>query len=149
MLTRSGDIDKKLLLDVVDEYGKTYTSADMEQGSYNSFFHEKMGNMLQGIVTKYDYTDQELTTLTIGISKGAEGTYAVEIASSERDMEEYGVEAAYSERRGHDMFVGMAQQVESAYKLNDREYNHPIKSASERTINPIVLQKTGNNGNNG
>ena len=150
LLTRSGTMDKGLLLDVVGAYADTYTFRDMEDGGYNSSFHEKMGKMMEGIVIKYDYTDQEVSDLTSRLAKGAEGTYAVEITSSERDMEEYGDVAAYSERRGHDLFQDMARSIRRAYSPADERYDwyEPKSNQTKKAVSPIILTKNGGKGGN-
>ncbi len=141
LLTCSGNIDKKLLLDVADAYGKTYTAEDIDNSNFNEGFHNKFTNMLAHIVTKYDYSYEEIKELTHHIAKGGEGKYSVSI--SENDYDEYGVTAAYSEKRGHDVFRHMAQAIENAHSpINDRDDIHPIKTTPKKEINPIVLQKT-------
>ncbi len=140
LLTRSGSMNKQLLSDVVEVYGETYTADEMNNSQYNALFHDKMTKMLQHVVTEYDYTDNEVSDLTHRISKGAEGTYEIAINDSERDMEEYGVEAAYSEKRGHEIFRNMAMIVRNTYApVHDREDRY--KSSDSKTISPIVLRK--------
>ncbi len=146
LMTRSGDIDKELVLDVASTYADTYTAKALDEGLYNSSFHEKMTRMFQHIVTEYDYSAGEVNELTHRLSKGAEKSYDVSISSN--DYEEYGMEAAYSEKRGHELFQDMARSIDVAYtQMGDISYrNDSIPVA--KSVLPIVLQKTGG-GNSG
>ena len=148
VLVQDGKVDKPLLLDVADAYAGMYTSKEMDRDAYNADFHEKMTRMMQSIVTNFDFTDAEVRDLTSCLAKGAEGTYAVEISSSDRDMEEYGVEAAYTERRGHEVFQNMASSISYAYSpVEDRADRYV---ANPKTISPItVLGAKGGKGGNG
>ena len=146
LLIKDGKIDKQLVLGIAEAYGRTYTADEMENLQYNDRFHDKMTKMLQHIVVEHDYNDDEVRELTNIVSKGAEGTYAVVINSCEGDMENYGTDAAYSEKRGHYLFQRMAQLIENAYApVCDREDRH--KDSASKTISPIVLKKIsgGNN----
>ena len=141
LLTRSGDIDKELLLDVVRVYGKTYSAEDVDNSRFNEGFHNKFTGMLAHIVTEYDYNYEDVKKLSHNIAKGGEGSYDVSISSN--DYEEYGMQAAYSEKRGHEVFWVMAKVVEDAHTpLNDRDYIYEKAPTPPKQINPIVLQKT-------
>lgn len=101
LLTSNDMIDKSLLLQVVDAYGSSLTEKDLNQDNINYGFHKQMTNMLQNIVTEYDYRPEEMSMLKHHISKGA---------------------------CGHEEFEYMAVVVENAQAVNDDWRQHkPIK----------------------
>lgn len=145
VLVKDDKADKELVLDVVGAYVDSYTAKELDVGFYNHSFHEKMTAMLQYIVTECDYTDKEVSELTRRIAKGAEKSYEVSIGAN--DYEEYGMEAAYSETHGHEVFQDMALSVALAYtQIGDNSYRRD--SLGTKAMSPIVLQKTGG-GNSG
>ncbi len=73
MLTKGGKVNNDLLLEVVDVYGQSVKSEDINKDRHNQIMHNKMTKMLQGIVTEYDYTPEEMKVLKRHIEQGANG----------------------------------------------------------------------------
>lgn len=71
LLTANGEINKPLLLKVVDAYGETIRPENIDRGKINFNFHRQISNMLQNIVTEYDYSPKDLAILKKHIQQGA------------------------------------------------------------------------------
>ena len=72
-VSRKNTIDKKLVKDVAAAYADFVEHTDMEVGYLNPDFHKNLTNMFKDIVTKYDYTPENVSELTETLAKGARG----------------------------------------------------------------------------
>lgn len=71
-LTQDGNINKPLLLNIVDAYGTSLTKYDLNDDDYHKPLHKAMSHMLQNIVVDFDYSSKDLLQLQQHIQQGAD-----------------------------------------------------------------------------